>query len=53
MEDNPYGRLDFWVRLPQSDAGFVWKKALLDDNELTAGGQAFDFNGTLRAGGVY
>ncbi|CAM9982709.1 unnamed protein product, partial [Discosporangium mesarthrocarpum] len=50
LKDNPYGRIDFWVRLPQSDPGFAWKRRLLDGHELTKH-QAFDFSGTLRAGG--
>ncbi|CBN75532.1 conserved unknown protein [Ectocarpus siliculosus] len=50
LASNPYGGLDYWVRVPQTDPGFAWKQALLDEHPLTAA-QAYDFSGTVRAGG--
>ncbi|CAN0307296.1 unnamed protein product [Pylaiella littoralis] len=50
LSNNPYGGLDYWVRVPPTDAGLQWKQALLDEHPLTAA-QAYDFSGTLRAGG--
>eukprot|EP00903_Cladosiphon_okamuranus_P013966 g12987.t1 len=50
LANNPYGGLDYWVRVPPTDPGFQWKQALLDGHALTKG-QAYDFSGTVRAGG--
>ncbi|CAN0258989.1 unnamed protein product, partial [Laminaria digitata] len=50
LPGNPYGCLDYWIRVPPTDPGFGWKQALLDGHDLTAT-QAYDFSGTLRAGG--
>eukprot|EP00904_Undaria_pinnatifida_P008004 jgi/Undpi1/4333/HiC_scaffold_17.g07699.m1 len=50
LPGNPYGCLDYWIRIPPTDPGFDWKQALLDGHDLTAT-QAYDFSGTLRAGG--
>eukprot|EP00752_Nemacystus_decipiens_P006586 g5928.t1 len=50
LASNPYGCLDYWVRVPQTDPGFQWKQALLDGHALTER-QAYDFSGTVRAGG--
>ncbi|CAM9622374.1 unnamed protein product [Ectocarpus fasciculatus] len=50
LASNPYGGLDYWVRVPPTDPGFPWKQALLDEHPLTAA-QAYDFSGTVRAGG--
>ncbi|CAM9311150.1 unnamed protein product [Ectocarpus sp. 8 AP-2014] len=50
LASNPYGGLDYWVRVPQTDPGFAWKQVLLDEHPLTAA-QAYDFSGTVRAGG--
>ena len=52
LASNPYGCLDYWVRVPPTDPGFQWKQALLDGHALTEG-QAYDFSGTVRAGGVF
>lgn len=50
LRHNPHGALDYWVKVPPADPGFAWKQALLDEHTLTAR-QAYDFSGTLRAGG--
>ncbi|CAN0369470.1 unnamed protein product, partial [Ectocarpus sp. 13 AM-2016] len=50
LANNPYGGLDYWVRVPPTDPGFPWKQALLDEHALTTT-QAYDFSGTVRAGG--
>lgn len=50
LPDNPYGGLDYWVKVPPNDPGVAWKQALLDGHSLTRT-QAYDFSGTLRAGG--
>ena len=52
LPGNPYGCLDYWIRIPPTDPGFDWKQALLDGHDLTAT-QAYDFSGTLRAGGQW
>lgn len=52
LPNNPYGGLDYWVRVPPTDPGFQWKQALLDGHPLTAA-QAYDFSGTVRTGGRY
>lgn len=52
LPNNPYGGLDYWVRVPPTDPGFQWKQALLDGHPLTATGQSYDFSGTVRAGGM-